>query len=217
MIGFNHLGKLGRLCNQMFQYSALKGISRNKNYEFCIPFSSGINEWEDHQLFKCFDISVNTGFLSDNYIQESSFNFDKRLFDECPDNISLVGYFQTEKYFIHIKEEIKNDFKFKSDIHTACVEAISSLNNPIALHIRRTDFITNPNHYILPIEYYETALTYYDSNRDVLVFSDDTDWCFNQKLFSNDRFLISEDQDAYHDLCLMTLCKDVMVAISLVN
>ena len=26
MIGFNHLGRLGQLGNQMFQYAALKGI-----------------------------------------------------------------------------------------------------------------------------------------------------------------------------------------------
>ena len=29
MIGFNALGRMGRLCNQMFQYAALKGIARN--------------------------------------------------------------------------------------------------------------------------------------------------------------------------------------------
>ena len=53
MIGFDYLGKMGRLCNQMFQYAATKGIARNRNYEFCIPYSSGNNEWENHRLFKC--------------------------------------------------------------------------------------------------------------------------------------------------------------------
>ena len=38
MIGFNALGRMGRLCNQMFQYAALKGIAKNTGVEFCIPY-----------------------------------------------------------------------------------------------------------------------------------------------------------------------------------
>ena len=37
VIGFNHIGRLGQLGNQMFQYSALKGIARNRGYDYMIP------------------------------------------------------------------------------------------------------------------------------------------------------------------------------------
>ena len=37
MIGFNYLGKMGQLGNQMFQYASLKGIARKRGYVFCIP------------------------------------------------------------------------------------------------------------------------------------------------------------------------------------
>ena len=37
MITFNNLGNLGRLANQMFQYASLKGIARNRGFEFMIP------------------------------------------------------------------------------------------------------------------------------------------------------------------------------------
>ena len=37
MISFNNIGNLGRLANQMFQYASLKGIARNRGYEFTIP------------------------------------------------------------------------------------------------------------------------------------------------------------------------------------
>ena len=37
MIGFNFLGKMGQLGNQMFQVASLKGIARNRGYNFCIP------------------------------------------------------------------------------------------------------------------------------------------------------------------------------------
>ena len=37
MIGFNHLGTMGRFGNQLFQYAALKGIAANMNFEYTIP------------------------------------------------------------------------------------------------------------------------------------------------------------------------------------
>ena len=36
MIGFNHLGRQGRLGNQMFQYAATKGIAANRGYELSL-------------------------------------------------------------------------------------------------------------------------------------------------------------------------------------
>ena len=36
-ISFNHLGNLGHLGNQMFQYAALIGLGKKHNRQFCIP------------------------------------------------------------------------------------------------------------------------------------------------------------------------------------
>ena len=51
MIGFNHIGRHGRLGNQMFQYAALRGIANKHGYEFTIPDCTFKDEWHDHQLF----------------------------------------------------------------------------------------------------------------------------------------------------------------------
>ncbi len=37
MIGFDYLGKMGQLGNQMFQYASLKGIANNNGHEYCVP------------------------------------------------------------------------------------------------------------------------------------------------------------------------------------
>lgn len=214
MLGFNHLGKLGRFGNQMFQYAALKGIAANNEYDFCIPPSTNHLQPYEHQLFIPFDLNVKVKELDCEYIQDELFCFNEGIFNYCPDDVSLIGYFQTEKYFQHIKEEIKKDFTFKPDIFNTCKEAISNIKNPIALHIRRTDYITDPNHNTLSLDYYEEALKKFDSSREVIIFSDDPDWCEKQKLFESDRFLISKDQDTYHDMCLMTLCEDHIIANS---
>ena len=220
MIGFNHLGKLGRLGNQMFQFASLKGIARNNGYEYCIPPSRNQNEWEDHQLLIPFKLSNTTQLniqsidLNRPIVSESSFSFDENLFNNCPDWVSLFGYFQSEKYFRNIKSEILGDFEFKDEIKIPCQEMILELKNPISLHIRRTDYLTNSNHTVLDLNYYENALKEFDEDSSVLVFSDDSEWCKTQPLFSDDRFLIAEGNSNYIDLCLMTLCKGHIIANS---
>jgi len=44
MLTFNNIGNLGRLANQMFQYASLKGIARNRGFEFTIPPEESFGE-----------------------------------------------------------------------------------------------------------------------------------------------------------------------------
>ena len=220
MIGFNALGKLGLLGNQMFQFSALKGIAKNNGYQYCIPPSKGQQEWVDNLLFNPFKLSctsqLNVQFidLSRDTISENGFCFDEKLFNNCPDWVNLQGYFQTEKYFKHIESEIRKDFEFKDEILEPCEEMMSQFDTaPVSLHIRRTDYLTNPNHTALGLDYYEEALKQFGDS-EVLVFSDDPEWCNQQELFSDDRFLIAEGNTNYVDLCLMTLCSGHIIANS---
>ena len=56
------------------------------------------------------------------------------------------------------------------------------------------------------MDYYDEALRSVPDNTNVLIFSDEPEWCKRQPVFSGDRFLVSEVNDPYIDLCLMTLC-----------
>ena len=222
-IGFNALGRMGRLCNQMFQYAALKGIARNTGVDCCIPHytqavDDGIGNMLRTELFDSFDLDVKIGLLNNGHapvVNERHFHFDEELFKMCPDHVDLRGYFQTEKYFKHIEKEIRSDFTFKNEILVPCKEMIESVENPIALHVRRGDYIQNSeNHFNLPIAYYEAALSKFDANRNVIVFSDDPVWCHDEGTFADDRFIISENEDNMVDLCLMSLCDDFIIANS---
>ena len=51
MISFNNLGNLGRLANQMFQYASLKGIAKNRGYDFCIPPEKYFGQHDDCLLY----------------------------------------------------------------------------------------------------------------------------------------------------------------------
>ena len=222
MIGHNHIGKNGRFGNQMFQYAATRGIASNQQVDFIIPdgpkSDDEFNDEENqHKLFMAFNMTgaKNIGLLEAPYRKEASFRFDCELFENCDDNLNLYGYFQSEEYFTHIEDEIREDFTFKDEILNPCKEMIQSVDNPIALHVRRTDYVTNSaNHPPCTLEYYEEALKHFDDDRNVIVFSDDPAWCNEQELFSDDRFLISENDDNRVDLCLMTLCSDFIIANS---
>ena len=153
---------------------------------------------------------------TENYVQENGFTFNKDLFKiDKTENCSLYGFFQTEKYFEHIEKQIRKDFTFKDDIKNECDDLIKQFTNPIALHIRRGDFVwNNKNHPPLSLDYYKSALELFDSDREVIIFSDDTEWCKEQELFADDRFAVAEGGDQFYDLCLMSMCDDFIIANS---
>ena len=224
-IGFNYLGKLGQLGNQMFQYAATLGVARYTGVPFSIPnhqevFDDGIGNKLRIELFDCFNIKPeNVGILNTEYIlQEKGFEFDPTiLLSSRQVDYSLYGFFQTEKYFKHCAREIREEqFTFKKHIVDECKEIVEEcFEEPIALHIRRGDFLINSaNHHNQTLDYYEEALNKFDVKRQVVIFSDDPKWCMEQELFSGDRFLVSEAAGPYHDLYLMTQCSDFIIANS---
>ena len=223
-VAFNHLGKLGQLGNQMFQYAAAKGVASKLDVPFMIPnhrqvFDDGIGNRYTILLFDAFKLtsaSLLGPLRTENYVQENGFTFNKNLFKiDKTENCSLYGFFQTEKYFKHIEKQIRKDFTFKDEIKDECDDLIKQFTNPIALHIRRGDFVwNNKNHPPLSLDYYKSALDLFDSDREVIIFSDDTEWCKEQELFADDRFAVAEGGDQFYDLCLMSMCDDFIIANS---
>ena len=223
-VAFNHLGKLGQLGNQMFQYAATKGIASKVGASFMIPnhqeiFDDGIGNRYTILLFDAFKLTsaTNLGTLqTEKYAQEQTFEFVNEFFDlNGSEDFSLWGFFQTEKYFKHIEDEIRNDFAFRDEIAEECSAIMEGFDNPIALHVRRGDFLHNSgNHPPLGLEYYAEALKNFNDDREVIIFSNDPEWCKEQELFENDRFAVSEGGNQFYDLCLMSMCNDFIIANS---
>jgi hypothetical protein len=232
MIGFNYLGRLGRLGNQMFQYASLRGIAENRGFNYCFPFygdavNDGIGNMLRTELFDCFEMSSITNLNLQTIdpgrpvVHEGTFEFNEKLFNECPDWVSLYGFFQTEKYFKNVEDLIRKDFTFKKEILDPCQEMMgvfyTDSDDPtiVSLHVRRTDYLFNScNHTPLGLDYYEKALSEFSDDASVIIFSDDSEWCKQQSLFSSDRFMVSEGNSSYVDLCLMTLCSEHIIANS---
>jgi hypothetical protein len=224
MLSFNHLGNLGRLSNQMFQYASLKGISRHRGYEFCIPPKEVFGQIDnvvaisEVNLYDVFDIGkTNEILLTQNPVfPERVHSFDEEVFVNCPDDVDLYGYYQTEKYFKHIEDEIRDDFSFKEDLEKICTSFVEENfeTEIISLHVRRGDYVVNPNHPLQTQEYYQKSIDNMPDSLPVIVFSDDPEWCKKQEIFSADRFLISENNSTDFDLCLMSKCQYHIIANS---
>lgn len=244
MLAFNHLGRLGYLANQMFQYAAIKGIAAYNNVEYMIPDDSQMQLFDG---FKLESVTKTRGFLGDTSIRdgrgapvgcniraESGFHFDEDLFNNPPEDASLYGFFQSEKYFLNVVDEVKKDFTFKNEILEPCIEFISKVTSfygkTVSLHIRRGDYLTNSaNHYNLSLEWYSEAIKKFPEHT-VLIFSDDIEWCKEQSIFDEDRFMFSETKDGkvvrsdgrwdssnmdhWYDLCLQSLCDDNIISNS---
>ena len=125
MLAFNHIGHLGRLGNQMFQYASLRGIAARRGYDFGIPDSNFSDEWRTHQLFEVFDLvhlpKQNIRFLDGGnapVASEKHFHFDQQLLISAqmkflsldfsnPKNISNILRKVSEKT-LHLEVTSKN-------------------------------------------------------------------------------------------------------------
>lgn len=220
MIGFNNLGNHGHLGNQMFQYSALRGIACNMGYEWCIPPKKSFGESYNlrSNIYDCFKLSslVNIGFINGNIVNETSFQYSQNLFDNCPDNVDLYGFFQTEKYFQHIKKDILSDFEFLDNIKKTSTSFMSSFdsNETVSVHLRRTDYVVKKEFHVPPsLNYYKNAMSIFE-NVKFIIFSDDIEWCKQQDIFQKSEVIFSCGNNAYVDLCIMSMCKHNIIANS---
>ena len=254
MIGYDRLGTNGRFGNQLFQYAALRGIAAHHGYEFCIPPDDHHTyaNYGMHHPFKLPHLK-HQGFVNKNNspqamysyeslkqlnastknVKESVYYLDEDLFNNFEDGNNLDGFCQTEKYFKHIEDEIREDFAFKDEILKPCNEFISTFENILFLHVRRGDNVGREEYYrMMTFDYYERALKHFDDDAYVLVCSDDPEWCAEQDFFADDRFLVNTDVPKYDhlclegdgthkhscvpytDLCLMSLCNGAILSSS---
>jgi len=245
VISFNQIGSMGRLGNQMFQYAALRGIAAKRGYDWVIP-PPGNPAPDNYGLFDVFEMtncSTNNYGFGFNFpaITVPTFEYNKNYVESLPDNIDIVGYFQTEKYFKNIESSIREDFTFKPNVLNPAKSIVDSIKNatgksPIFLHVRRGDvnlvgrrgerwsYQLQPQyHPVCEPEYYKQALKLFEDDRPVIVLSDVIEWCKEQDWLQGERFFFSDaslvtfsDGAAIPDidLAIMSLCDDAIIANS---
>lgn len=157
-------------------------------------------------------------------VKEQGFTFNPG-FLLWSDNICLQGYWQSEKYFHPIKEIIRQEFTIRTPpdpINKNLEKTISSVN-AVSIHVRRTDYVTNPDttrtHGVCGVEYYQNAITEMMRAVDAphfFVFSDDPSWArSNINANAPIQYICHNDLTKSHeDLRLMIQCHHHIIANS---
>ena len=221
MLTFRNMGNMGRFGNQMFQFASTIGIARKLGYDPVFPSEMFIgsedpNSYNGFKLNECFNIPSNMiRSISDIKVEylynESTFTYDSQT-ESIPDNVDLSGYFQTEKYFSHIDEEIRSIFKFKESIILEA-NSIMEIMNGISIHVRRGDYINYPLHHpSQDIQYYNIAISEFPDDSNFYVFSDDIEWCRSNISTKNIQYI--DSKNPYIDMYLMTQCEGHIIANS---
>lgn len=222
--------------NQLFQYAALFGISRKTGYRIRFPKPEGnstgslkvISIREDFQPIEeyeyalgCFNVSAKQLSFWNRFrytYNEPHFHFDPKIFN-IKDGSDILGYFQSEKYFIHCADDIRNEFKIKDRFYFLAKERIKSFREHgkvlVSIHVRRAGHNDMHEHIPLPVSYYYAALKSFQDeydNPNFLLFSDDLEWCRDNIILDNLSY--AEGNPAIVDFSMMSMCDHHIIANS---
>ncbi len=245
----------GGLGNQMFQYSIGRALSLNfstdlyldtsfltknsvssleltvRNYEldvFSIKANLAsadlVNSFKNESLVNKFLRKF--GMPCKNTLMEPSLAYCEAVERSIPP-LYLVGYWQSERYFVDCQDKIREDFTVSRtlDSKSGIISSrIAHDDQSIGIHFRRGDFISstlaNKFHGVCSIEYYNEAIQILDEkvdNANYYVFSDQPEWVQENFVMGRPRMtLVSHNSgdDSWKDMYLMSLCKHNIIANS---
>lgn len=145
------------------------------------------------------------------------------LLDNLPDDCYLSGYWQCEKWFDSVKEEVRRKFSFNEadldDENRKLLEQIGGANS-VSIHIRRGDYLHLPMYQnICTLDgYYMPAIDFIKEREPDLqffVFSNDIPWC--REILKLDNAVYVDHNSglySYCDMLLMSSCKHNIIANS---
>ena len=188
----------GGLGNQMFQYALFLSLKKRcpSLYLFDITYSRHC-----HNGFELFDIfKINEKFRihifhyfrriikkHSNFFckiqQKESLRFEPELFSNMGLFNIIEGFWQSEKYFSIIKDEIIKKFHFRTNrLNPKTINYASKLEKEqfCSIHIRRGDYLENAERSLHSDDYYFRSMSYIIKKIPEIrfcVFSDDIDYC----------------------------------------
>ncbi len=230
----------GGLGNQMFQYAIAKAIAIKNNNTFKLDISA----YESYKLHNGYRLNIfsieeslatkkeiiylagyTNRFLSklkfprkSTYYKEKERTvYDNNVFSFF--DIYLDGYWQNENYFLPIRDSLVQDFLPKEEISVTANNYLNQIQSlvSVSIHVRRGDYLNNPQIGILDINYYKKAVNYlFKELKEVkfFIFSDDILWCKENFGFIDNKIFVENTETELDDLMLMRSCKHNILANS---
>lgn len=236
----------GQLGNNLFQLATLLNIKEKNNQIFLLDSVhrgniEQINDFYIHpkklefnEMFEYKFDYIDTGLFVSQYAssfkkidhKDMTHNGFFGFSDVVYEDFSILnGYFQSEKYFVNIKDKIK-DIYFKPSNNIVSEFEKYDFSNSLSIHYRRGGdrHIGNMQEYFkdLDFSYYIKNIRFIcnkKSIKNVFIFSDDINWCKNNidNLIPkgyNFNVTFVENNKNYVDLFLMSRCENNIIANS---
>lgn len=194
-------GLSGRLGNQLFNIFTTLSVGFEYNFETFFICSKTIEQDYRNNLFRNLNIIDDYNINNFSKVIETDQNIFTNFENIKEQNkVMLQGYFQSSKYFNKYKRQIlniitplPNEQEYIDDF-VKNIRLLFPNKKLVGVHFRRGDYISL--NWLLPLQYYEKAIEYYDESDHVFVlFSDDKEWC---KTYYP-KFFVCEIEDGYDD------------------
>lgn len=233
---------IGGLGNQMFQYALfLKLVSLGKNVKFDITTPQKQNLMLLEQYF-----NISLPIASKKEVEEmrdSSLNFfarvrrkiwgskdriyvdklnevQKQIFEM--DDIYLSGYWQSEKYFSDIENQVREVFSIKTELSEYQKEVFGEIKKTesVSVHLRRGDYLQLSDIYgnICTEKYYQNAMEIFKEKGNIKFFIFSNDYEYVRQIYSGDKYVVvqasNDEATCNNDLFLMSQCKHNIIANS---
>lgn len=226
----------GGLGNQMFQYAALYGIGKANGFKPVI--TGGTLVARTFHLLKARRTYEDAYALTKTYgiyVERKSNAFDSRTFTlNFMKNIALDGFFQSWRYFDHVRSDVRKQFQFRSTIVAAVNDFLkeSAVLVPgvleptyVGVHIRRGDFLDAQNvkagYTVADASFVKRAMRYFEKKFERIVFvvcSDDIEWStHNVRTAREDDSVVVFSRFASvspaYDLALLSHCNHSIITV----
>lgn len=231
----------GRLGNQMFQYAAARALAHRLHCHVALD-SRGAEQRGEGVLTRVFDLPLTPPSplpplknkaplryalwrglgLAPKFRRERGLGYNP-AFESWSDDSYLHGYWQSERYFAGIANQIRADFTFPEVSNTQNAEMAAQItdDNAISLHVRRGDYVALSAHVLCDQAYYEAALARLldglaGDDPTVYVFSDDPDWAKENLPLPCRKVVVDFNgpETDFEDMRLMSLCKHNIIGNS---
>lgn len=197
----------GGLGNQLFQIAAGLSLAKQVGDNFCLIEGQHYlpQQGNNISIYKN-NILRNITFTNNIFTNLCVYNEPCYSYREIPKKLNqiLFGYFQSEKYFINIEDNIKSLFSLQFQ------NMPSGIN--VSMHIRLGDYLKNKEYHPVQSEdYYYRALTSIGNYDNLFIFSDSElpEWA---KKLKNVR--VVKNSSDIEDLSLMASCDHNIIANS---
>lgn len=207
----------GGLGNNLFQVAAASALAWDNNATPCFPSLDQNSEKYKHVLFRC--ETHRYGKVSMTWTKANREAY-AAIYETIPyqPNMQLDGYFQSEKYFLHHREEILNLFApLPSDLKYMLTNYQWLIDHPKTVGVQIRYYRCEAAGHVFPQydrNYIEKAMSLFPVDSLFIVSSNNLNFAKECIPSWAENVIFIENEPDYIHFYLLSFCKDIIITNS---